>query len=55
MIPMISLKMQAAWTFATLVSYHKIIWHHNPEELDLNLHHQKSFKSCMLSSICNED
>jgi hypothetical protein len=25
-----------------LVSYHHITWHHNPEGLNLNLHHHKN-------------
>jgi len=29
---------EAAWTFETLVSYHKTAWYHNPENLDLKHH-----------------
>jgi len=31
-----TLKMEAAKSSKTLVSYHGATWHHNPEDLDLN-------------------
>jgi len=33
------LKMEAAWTSETFISYHSMTQCHNPEELDLNPHH----------------
>jgi hypothetical protein len=33
------LKMEAAGNSEMLVSYHNTAQHHNPEDLDLNLHH----------------
>jgi hypothetical protein len=38
-----TLKLEAAWTPETLVSYNTT-WHHNPEDLDSNLHHCKNLK-----------
>jgi hypothetical protein len=38
-------KMEASQTSETLVSYHTTK-QHNPEELDLNLHHCENLKTC---------
>jgi hypothetical protein len=32
----------AAWTSEMSMSYNEIIWHHNPEELNLNLYCHKT-------------
>jgi hypothetical protein len=45
--PSSPLEMEAARPSKTLVFYHLIIWHHNPEDLNLNLHHCKNLKSCL--------
>jgi hypothetical protein len=45
--------MEAAWTSETVVSHHNTTQHRNPEDLDLNLHHHKNFKSHNISyNIC---
>jgi len=40
-----TLKMEAAWSFKALVSYHFATQHHKPEDHDLNLHHLENLKS----------
>jgi hypothetical protein len=41
------MKMEAAGSSETMVSYCNPIWHHNQENLDLNLHHHENLKSCI--------
>jgi hypothetical protein len=30
-----TVKMEAAWTFGTMVTDHNTTWHHNPEDLQM--------------------
>jgi hypothetical protein len=45
------LKMEAAWFSIMLLSYCISTWHHNPEDLDLNLHHCENLKSWIKDSF----
>jgi hypothetical protein len=40
-------KMEAAWASKMLVFYYNTLWHHNPEDLNLNSHHCGNLESCM--------
>jgi hypothetical protein len=41
-------KMKTAWTSQTTTSFHNTTQRHNPEDLDLNLHHRKNLKSLIV-------
>jgi hypothetical protein len=47
-----TLKMQAAWFSEMLISFHVIIWCHNLEDQDMNLHHHGNLKSYVMVFQC---
>jgi hypothetical protein len=44
-INLFKVKMEAAWTFETLVSYRITTWRHNPEDFNLNFRRRENLKS----------
>jgi hypothetical protein len=46
-----ALTMEAARTSETVVSCHINTWHHNPDDLNLNLHCCENLKSRLMNSI----
>jgi len=47
----IALKMEAAWSSETLVSFHSTTRRHNPEDLDLNFHRREDIKFRINSNV----
>jgi hypothetical protein len=50
--------MEVARFSETLITYCTTTWHHNPEDLNLNLHHYENLESSILSrgrnfSLCH--
>jgi hypothetical protein len=43
----LTLKMETAMSSATLESYHNTTWHHNPEDLNSNIHYYENLKFCI--------
>jgi hypothetical protein len=50
-----TLKLEVAWSFEMLVSYHITVWRHNPENYDLNLHRRESLKPSITSTECQKN
>jgi hypothetical protein len=40
-----TLNLDPARSSETLVTYHNIVWHHNPEDLNINVHCHENLKS----------
>jgi len=43
--------METAWSFETMISYQNTVWRHNPEDLELNIHHHENLKSHNLDFV----
>jgi len=44
--------MYAAWISETLLSYHNTTWHHNSEDLDLNIYYYENLKTHIKKCNC---
>jgi hypothetical protein len=46
-----TLKVEAAWTSGTLVSYHITTQHYNPKDLELNIHCCENLKKSLFTLV----